>query len=131
VQPVLDQYCVRCHNPARPDGKILLTGDPQGRFTVSYNTLAPRVSFSDWGGKPGDFRLVNSEPFTQPGFFGARGSSLMALLRRGHAEVILPPAACDRLATWMDANALFYGTFDPAAQSRQLKGELIAGPSLQ
>lgn len=130
VQPVLDEHCVRCHNPAKPDGGVVLTGEPQGRYTVSYHAMAARVSFSAWGGKPGDFRVVNSEPLSQPGFFGARSSKLMALLRQGHEKVSLPPEALDRLATWMDANALFYGTFDPADQARQLKGERITGPAL-
>jgi hypothetical protein len=31
----------------------------------------------------------------------------------------------------MDANALFYGTFDPADQERQRRGERIAGPVLE
>jgi hypothetical protein len=131
VQPVLDRHCVRCHHPARPDGGIVLTGEPQGQFTASYNALAPRVPFSAWGGKPGDFRVVNSEPLTQPDFFGARNSSLMRLLRDGHHGVSLSEADFERLATWMDANALFYGTFDPADQARQLRGELIAGPRLE
>jgi hypothetical protein len=131
VQPVLDEHCVRCHNPTKPDGGIVLTAEPQGRFTVSYQVMAARVSHSAWGGKPGDFRVANSEPTTQPGFFGARNSSLMALLRRGHEKVTLPPEALDRLVTWMDANALFYGTFNPADQGRQLRGDRIAGPALQ
>lgn len=131
VQPVLDQHCVSCHKPEKPDGGVLLTGAPQGRFTVSYNTLAPRVSYSAWGGKPGDFRSVNSEPVTQPGFFGARGSSLMKLLRDGHQKVSLTEEELGRLTTWMDANALFYGTFNPADQARQLRGEEIAGPALR
>jgi len=130
VQPVLDEHCVRCHNPAKPDGGVVLTGEPQGRYTVSYHAMASRVSYSAWGGKPGDFRTVNSEPVSQPGFFGARSSKLMALLRQGHEKVSLPPEALDRLATWMDANALFYGTFDPTDQARQLKGERITGPAL-
>ena len=92
VQPVLDRQCVSCHNPAKPDGGVVLTGQPQGRYTVSYNALAPRVPYSAWGGKPGDFRVVNSEPVSQPGFFGARNSSLMTLLRQGHEKVVLPPA---------------------------------------
>jgi hypothetical protein len=37
----------------------------------------------------------------------------------------------ERLVTWMDANALFYGTFDPADQARQQRGERIAEPALQ
>jgi len=131
VQPVLDKHCVACHNPQKPEGKVILTGQAQGHYTASYNALAGRVPFSAWGGKPGDFRQVNSEPLTQPGFFGARGSPLMKLIRQGHYDVALTPADFERLATWMDANALFYGTFDPADQARQLRGERIAGPKLE
>jgi hypothetical protein len=131
VQPVLDRRCVSCHSPEKPEGKVVLTGQPQGRYTASYNALAPRVPYSDWAGKPGDFRLVNSEPTTQPGFFGARGSSLTKLLRQGHYDVQLTPEEYERLVTWMDTNALFYGTFDPADQARQQRGQRIAGPRLQ
>jgi hypothetical protein len=75
VQPVLDKHCIRCHSgeaPKGPEGKdpIRLTGTPQGRYTESYNTLAPRISFSAWG--RGEFPHGNSEPTTQPGFFGQR-----------------------------------------------------------
>jgi hypothetical protein len=131
VQPVLDRHCVSCHKKEKPEGGVILTGEPQGRFTVSYHALAPRVPYSAWGGQPGDFRVVNSEPLTQPGFFGACGSPLMKLLRDGHEKVSLTPTDFERLATWMDANALFYGTFDPADQARQLRGEQIAGPALR
>lgn len=131
VQPVLDRHCIGCHSPAKPEGKVVLTDEPQGRFTASYQALAARVPYSAWGGKPGDFREVNSEPLTQPGFFGARNSTLLRLLRQGHYEVSLPAADLERLVTWMDANALFYGTFDPADQARQLRGERIAGPKLE
>ena len=48
-----------------------------------------------------------------------------------HYEVSLSGADRERLVTWMDANALFYGTFDPQDQARQQKGELIAGPKVQ
>jgi len=131
VQPVLDKHCVRCHNRKKPEGKVMLTGEAEGRFTVSYNALAPRVSYSDWNGKSGDFRQVNSEPMTKPGFFGAKGSPLMTLLLKRHGDVTLSKEEIERLATWMDANALFYGTFNPADQARQQRGEQIAGPALQ
>jgi hypothetical protein len=131
VQPILDRRCVSCHDKPKPGGGVLLTGEPEGAFTVSYNALVRRVSFSAWGGKPGDFRETNSEPMSKPGFFGARGSSLMKLLRDGHQEVKLEPADFERFATWMDANALFYGTFDKSEQARQRQGERIAGPALE
>jgi len=131
VQPVLDKHCVKCHGGAKPDGGITLTGAPQGRYTYSYNALAPRVSFSTWGGRDGDFRKVNSEPISAPGFFGAKGAPLTRLLAKEHYGVRLTAEEMDRLVTWMDANALFYGTFDPADQARQLRGERIAGPGLR
>jgi len=131
VQPVLDRHCARCHGGDKPRGGVSLSSAPQGRYTVSYNALAPRVSFPAWGGKPGDFRVTNSEPLTQPDFFGARASALMTMLLRGHHDVALAPADIDRLVTWMDANALFYGTFDVADQARQQLGGRIAGPALE
>jgi mono/diheme cytochrome c family protein len=129
VQPVLDTHCVRCHGgetPAGPEGRpLVLTGAPEGRYTKSYNALAPRVPFSSWGEL-----AANGEPETLPGRFGARASRLMDMLLEGHHEVRLSEDEVDRLVTWMDANALFYGTFDPEAQARQLRGERIDGPAL-
>ena len=53
------------------------------------------------------------------------------LLEKGHYDVALNREEIERLTTWMDANALFYGTFDPADQARQRRGERIAGPKLE
>ena len=131
VQPVLDRHCVRCHSRQKSEGNVILTGDPIGRYTVSYNALAPLVSYSAWGGRTGDFRQVNNEPTTRPDFFGARGSRLTKFLSKEHHGVALDREEFGRMATWMDANALFYGTFDRADQARQQQGEPIAGPSLQ
>jgi cytochrome c553 len=129
VQPVLDRKCVGCHRREDPQGNVILTGEPQGRYTASYNAMAPRVPFPQWTG--GDFRRTSSEPLSTPDFFGARGSPLMRELLKGHRDVTLDPDDVERLATWMDANALFYGTFDPADQARQLRGERIRGPALE
>lgn len=129
VQPVLDEHCVRCHSGPEAAEGIVLTGEPHGEFTMSYNTLAPRVPHSAWTG--GDFREKNSEPLTRPGFFGARASTLMNLLLEGHEKVRLSDEDIERLVTWMDANALFYGTFDPESQARQRHGERISGPALE
>ena len=133
VQPVLDNHCVRCHSGAKPAGPtgtaIVLTGEPAGRYTTSYNTLIERVSYSAWG--RGDFPDGNSEPLAQPGFFGAKGSPLIKMLLAGHHDVKLGADELDRLVTWIDANALFYGTFFPEEQAKQQRGERIAGPGLE
>lgn len=131
VQPVLDRQCVSCHDHETAAGKLVLTGEPEGRYTASYNALAPRVPYADWGGRQGDFRVFNSEPVSKPGAFGSRASSVMDLLLAGHHGVKLSAEDLDRLTTWMDANALFYGSFDPADQARQQRGERIAEPKLQ
>jgi hypothetical protein len=122
VQPVLDRHCVSCHGDKDPAGGVALTSKPDGPYTVSYNALAPRVPYSDQG-------LV--DPLSTPGRFGARGSALTRLLLAGHHDVKLTDDELARLITWMDANVLFYGTFDPADQARQLRGEVIEGPKLQ
>ena len=75
---------------------------------------------------------TNPDSLSRPGQFGARGSSVMKLLlEKGHYDVTLIREEIERLATWMDANALFYGTFDPADQARQRRGERIAGAKLE
>ncbi len=130
VQPVLDRHCVKCHagdKPAGPEGKpLVLTGEPEGRYTKSYNVLAKRVPYSAWGGLE-----ENGEPLTHPGRFGARASSVMNMLLAGHHDVELNAADVERLVTWMDANAQFYGTFNYEDQARQQRGERIAGPAIE
>jgi hypothetical protein len=126
VQPVLDRQCAQCHNPDKPEGKIVLTGVADGAFSKSYNALVPYVSYTAWG-----LPEENHEPLTMPDRFGARASRLVALLDKGHHDVSLSPEDWDRIVTWIDANALFYGTFKPEDQARQLRGERIAGPELE
>ena len=127
VQPILDKHCVECHRAGKADGGVDLSGTPAGEFTVSYNALAPLVPFSEWKGTP----QANHEPLTHPDQFGARASKLTQLLIEGHENVTLSHEEIERLVTWMDTNALFYGTFDPQDQERQRRGEQIAGPALE
>lgn len=134
VQPVLDKHCVECHGDTRADGPegnpIRLTGKPEGRYTESYNALVSRVSYAAWG-RGGVFPEGNCEPLAQPGFFGAKGSALTKLLEAGHYDVELKEEDWERLITWMDANALFYGTFEFDDQERQQRGERIRGPGIE
>jgi hypothetical protein len=126
VQPVLERQCVRCHTPNKPEGKIDLSAAPAGAFSQSYHALAPFVSYTAWG-MPND----NYEPLTTPDRFGARASRLIEILDKGHYDVKLSADEWDRIITWIDANALFYGTFKPADQEKQRRGERIAGPELE
>ncbi len=122
VQGVLDKHCVSCHNAKKPEGKVILTGESQGHYTASYNAMTARVPSSN---------DTNGDSLSPPGRYGARGSSVMKLLLKGHYDVALTKDEIERLATWMDTNALFYGTFDPTDQKRQQLGQRIEGPKME
>ena len=55
----------------------------------------------------------------------------MQKLLEGHHDVKLSADDTDRLITWMDANALFYGTFDPPTKPVSCEARSIAGPGLR
>jgi hypothetical protein len=124
VQPVLDRHCARCHAakmPKEKSGGVVLTGEPESHFSRSYNVLVRCVNYRDSGGPAR----------TRPDQYGARSAKLTTLLLRGHYDVKLPTEDWERLITWMDTNALFYGTFNREDQARQLRGERIRGPELE
>jgi len=122
VQPILNRHCLNCHD-GKKTGRPILTADPENSFSKSYNSLVDRVSFSAWGRPQNNF-----EPLTEPGRFGALGSQLAKMLEKGHKNVQLTNEEWTSLYTWMDVNALFYGTFDVAEQKRQLAGKMIDPP---
>jgi lysyl-tRNA synthetase class 2 len=85
----------------------------------------------------GDEAIVDVSTFSlnAPGLKPVR-QAVHRLRRRGYTADVrrhgeLGPADFERLATWMDANALFYGTFDKSDQARQRRGERIAGPAIE
>ena len=128
VQPVLYRHCVSCHNEVALDknGGVVLTGEREGHYTRSYNALISKVSYTAWSMPNGNY-----EPLTEPNRFGARASALVQMLDKGHYDVELSVDDWTRLNTWIDANALFYGTFKPEDQARQQRGERIEGPDLE
>lgn len=83
VQPVLDRHCVPCHDGKEP-GRPVLTSEPEGDFTKSYNALVSRVSFTAWNRPEQNF-----EPMTAPLRFGAIASPLTRMLDQGHGKVTL------------------------------------------
>jgi len=109
VQPVLDRHCVKCHGGARPEGGIDLSGDYTNLFNVAYETLTGKglVSYvSDY--------TCDSLPTRPAKFYGSHASKVMATIlttHRAEGRVDLPPGDLRRLATWIDCNAPYYGTY--------------------
>jgi formylglycine-generating enzyme required for sulfatase activity len=129
VQPVLDKYCVICHDGKdedKPDlrrdqGKWLTykNGDPDatiiegvpreqlvtkyaGVFPPSYIELRSRIRV---GGLESDIRLLN------PCEFHADNTELFQMLNKGHYGVSLDKEAVERLSAWIDLNAPCHGTW--------------------
>jgi len=109
VQPVLDRHCVRCHGHDDPADGLDLTGELTTAFSRSYENILRRrlvKTFdegSDWGGTP----------YAPPRTVGSHASRLIEQVRRGCPgnERKLPTADFVKLATWVDANAVYYGSY--------------------
>lgn len=104
VQPVLDKYCVGCHDgrePGRPNF-VAERPSPFRRFTASYCELHPFVRRP---GPESDYALQ------RPMEFHASTSELVQMLEKGHHGVRLDAEAWDRLVTWIDLNVPDHGTW--------------------
>jgi hypothetical protein len=129
VQPVLDKHCVRCHDGSEGEGKgkSVLTGDPAGAFSRSYESLKPHLRWYEWGGKS------IAQAVTKPGRQGADASPLTRILvDELHAkEARLSDEDRSRLILWMDGNVPFYGTYEKEAQTAQRRGDAVPPPVVQ
>ena len=133
VQPVLDKYCVACHNGSpRDDGLVVpdlradqgyyvvfRSGDPEPLriHDVAKEELVRKYkavfepsyvvlrSLVRVGGLESDLHLL------PPMEFHADTSELFQMLRKGHYNVQLDAEAWERLVTWVDLNAPCHGTW--------------------
>ncbi len=116
--PVIDKYCIGCHNgeprkdkltppdltlkPKEARGfKIMLGRNRKCNFTPSYWTLRSYVRSTN----EADVHML------MPHEFSADSAKLIRMLRKGHHNVKLPAEAWDRLITWIDLSAPYYGTW--------------------
>lgn len=124
VQPVLDKYCVGCHDgQLSPDRKTAFDlrgleqitdytsvyhfgGKDAGHFSTSYVALHRFVR------RPG---LESDYHMLMPMEFHADTTQLVQTLAKGHHGVELDDEAWDRLITWIDLNAPYHGTWTEIA----------------
>ena len=153
VQPVLDHYCVSCHNGSKKDRPDLRSEqhfpnyhgqrlDMHGvkrahpefsklfglmtKYTPAYDAMLPyvrRVGVED------DAEMLN------PGVYAAENSELFQMMRKGHYGVNLDERARDALITWIDLNAPCHGTWtdimnvpDNAVEKRRKYQQLYGAP---
>ncbi len=112
VQPVLNKYCISCHNGSTSGKKEATafslaeqeSSDPRG-FSPSYLELQRYVRRP---GAEADYHLLPAAEYH------ADVSELVQLLEKGHHNVQLDAEAWDRLITWIDLNVPFHGTWREA-----------------
>jgi formylglycine-generating enzyme required for sulfatase activity len=159
VQPVLDKYCVACHDggPGRDARKIpdlrsqrhvkSYRGRPLTNLGATRLHPAVREAL---GGTSVRYtaayealipyiRRVNVEDHVGllvPAEYHADTSELIQILSKGHHNVRLDDEAWDRLITWIDLNAPCHGTWrdvapipDGADRRRQELSRLYGGPA--
>jgi len=137
VQPVIDKYCVSCHDGSRdltPDGRdkagryvvadrIIGTGSDAGKKFAECgipNLSNPRSAhamlhpYVRRNGPEGDYHLLT------PLEFHADTSELVQMLEKGHHNVQLDEEAWARLITWIDLNAPYHGTWTEAGANKQI-----------
>ena len=133
VQPVLDKYCVGCHDgSADPHGRnkpdlrrragvyaVLKNQDPK---VLISEGIAREELFKNYGGvfEPSYIELrkfVRVGGFESdirvldPMEFGAETTELIQMLQKGHHGVTLDAEAWDRLTVWIDLNGTCHGTW--------------------
>ena len=129
VQPVLDKYCVSCHDGQLASDRPMafdLRGLEQitdytsvyhygahdaGHFSTSYVALH---RFVRRPGLESDYHLL------MPMEFHADTTQLVQMLQKGHYGVELDGEAWDRLITWIDLNAPYHGTWTEIAGAERV-----------
>jgi len=127
VQPVLDRYCVGCHNgKPRDDGTTLPDFSPRppvqakvksggyargSLFTPSYMALR---AYTRPPSIESDMHLL------PPYEFHASTARVVQMLEKGHHNVTLDAEAWDRLVTWIDLHAPAHGTWREIVGDRKV-----------
>ncbi len=120
VQPVLDKYCVRCHNADDAPKGLDLSGDMTDFFNVSYEHLArqgkpgqnPYTSWiSTYNGHEANILLI------EPRSWGSPVSKLAQVVSTGHPDADgvkrlkdMDDISRRRIYAWIDLNVPYYGT---------------------
>ncbi|MBI5834441.1 MAG: hypothetical protein HZB16_19255 [Armatimonadetes bacterium] len=134
VQPVLDKYCVTCHNERSAPSGVDLSGDMTDFFNVSYDILARRGTIGEW--QPGLHGVAvasgqeGRSPYTswistingaeynilmvKPKTWGSPKSRLADIVLAGHPDAQGQPrfqmdtASQRRVLAWIDLNVPYY-----------------------
>ena len=85
IQPILDKYCLECHNPDREDGGFNVSGHWGPLFSIGYFNMSIRRMFAD------NRNITPYEQNTTTNFepyrIGTGCSTLLQIIEKGHPGV--------------------------------------------
>lgn len=110
VQPVLDKYCISCHNTKDRKGRLSLEGDMGPTYSISYYSLAMRSQIGD--GRNG----LGNQP---PRSLGSSASALLRKLEGSHHNVKASREDWLKVWAWTEAAAPFCGTYGGLRNQKQ------------
>jgi hypothetical protein len=104
VQPILDRHCVGCHNSQKPEGHVVLMGDRNEWFSLSYYSLFAYKQISDsW--------RYDEDGNHPPREFGSAASRLIDKIDGRHYQVRLSDHERRLLQLWIETGATYAGTY--------------------
>ena len=121
VQPVFDRHCVECHDYGTEGGGVVnLAGDLGLVFNTSYLDLRAKSPIRWHADEPDEakhlVKAVDDGPpqVLPPYAWGSHRSRLAGAVLNEHYDVRLDRESIDRVITWLDLNAPYYGTYASA-----------------
>ncbi len=144
VQPVLDKYCVSCHEGGNPAGGYDFSGDKTRFFNAAYDNLLGRSKSyrqhkMDTGemlpaevakGKPlvhFYWLLWTPTAVNRPLWTGSHASRLSGIIENPQRKI--PLSERQRIYAWMDADVPYYGTYAHARPKSAGRRDLLAHPT--
>jgi len=138
VQPVFDRHCVSCHDyGSDTHGGLNLAGDLGLVFNTSYLELH-RKSATRWSPDPpgAPKRLIKAihdgPPAVLPPLaWGSHRSKLIDVMRGEHYGISVSREDIERVATWIDLNAPYYGSYMTAYGDNPFGRSPLTGAQLE
>ena len=115
VQPVLDKYCIECHNTKDRKGRLSLEGDMGPTYSIPYYSLAMHSQIGD--GRNG----LGNQP---PRSLGSSASPLLRKLEGGHHNRKASREDWLKVWAWTEAAAPFCGTYGGLRNKKQQNTQL-------
>ncbi len=103
VQPILDKYCLKCHDNLNPNGGVVLNGNRGLTYSLSYFNLTAERQFTDGRNR----ERGNYSPYE----IGSGNSELITKVTGIHHNVMANKRDLRLLKAWIDTAAVYAGTY--------------------